>query len=93
MTPLDATWHFLNALAVPFGLALLASALVRLLWWRATTHCTLTSLFLWAYPAALIAHLAAWALTGAEGSMAGYGAMIAATAIALWWRAFLSGPR
>ena len=90
MSPLDATWHLLNALAAPFGVALITVLLVKLLWRSASAHRSGLGLLAAAYSAALVAHLGAWAWTGVEGTMLGYGLMVAATAAVLWWRIFLS---
>ena len=92
MGPLDATWHLLNALAAPLGIALIASAAVRLIWRHASAHRSFPGLAAVSYVAAATAHFGAWAWTGVEGSMLGYGLIVAATALALWWRVFLSPP-
>ena len=93
MTPLDALWHLLNAVAAPFGLALLSAVAVKLLWRQAAAGFSVLSLLIWAYAAAVSGHVAAWAWTGAEGSMTGYGLMVAATAVALWLRLFIVTKR
>ena len=89
MTPLEALWHLLNAVAAPFGLALLSAVAAKLLWRRCAAGVSMLSLMGWAYGAALAGHIVAWAWTGAEGSMAGYGLMVVATAGALWLRLFV----
>jgi hypothetical protein len=89
MTPADAAWHLLNALAAPFWVAVLSVLAVKLVWRRSLAHhACARALLLWAYTAALAAHAAAWAYTGVEGSMLGYAGMVVATAWALWLRAF-----
>ncbi len=95
MTPADAAWHLLNALAAPFGVAVLSVLALWLLWRRSVARrASAVALFLWAYMAGLAAHAAAWAYTGVEGSMLGYAGMVVATACALWLRAFAwSAPR
>ena len=89
MTPLDAAWHLLNALAAPFGVALLSVLGMKLLWRADTQAVSGRTLLWWAYLAALSAHAGAWAYTGAEGSMLGYALMAAAIAGALWLRGFI----
>ena len=88
MTPLDATWHILNALAAPFWVAALAVAGLKWLWRHDTSHLGWIHLLGWAYGAALTAYGGAWTYLGAEGTMVGYALMVGATAVALWLRAF-----
>lgn len=89
MTPADAAWHLLNALATPFWVAVLSVLALWLLWRRSVARrATAPTLFLWAYTAALAAHACAWAYTGVEGSTLGYAGMVVATACTLWLRAF-----
>lgn len=94
MTPWDAAWHLLNALAAPFWVALLSVGALKLLWRRALAgRASALALLGWAYPAALLAHTGAWAYWGAEGSQWGYAGMVVATALALWFRAFAWSQR
>ena len=54
MTPWDAAWHLLNALAAPFWVALLSVGALKLLWRRALAgRASALALLGWAYPAAL----------------------------------------
>lgn len=85
---MDAAWHILNALAAPVWVALLSVVGVKLLWRRASAHRSWKDLAFWAGGGALVAHLGAWHLMGAEGTMAGYLALVAAVATALWVRVF-----
>ena len=89
MSALDVLWHLLNLLAVPIGLAALSAAMAKALWRRELAGRSWWTLSSVSSAAALIAHLGAWAFTGREGSMLGYGAMVAATALSLWALGFL----
>jgi hypothetical protein len=92
MTAVEALWHLLNALAAPFGLAVLSTAAVKLLWRQATAGRLWPGLFLWAYLPAVVAHLGTWSYVGAEGSMMGYVLMVAACSVGLWLRVFILPP-
>ena len=89
MTPLDATWHILNALAAPFWVSVLAVWSVKALWRRLGPRHRAMTLLGWTYAAGLLAYIGAWSAAGAEGTMWGYGAMVVAVALALWVRMFL----
>ncbi len=89
MTLWDAAWHLLNALAAPFWVALLSVWAVKLMWRRELAGRVGASTLLgWAYLAALLAHVGAWAYSGVEGSQWGYAGTVVATAVSLWFRAF-----
>ena len=70
-------------------MALLTVLGMKLIWRADTRGIGSLKLLMWAYLAALLAYVGAWAYTGAEGSMLGYGLMVSATAVALWLRAFV----
>lgn len=89
MTPLDSAWHLLNALAAPFGVALLSVVGFKLFWRAQAPGTSTAALLVWSYLAALLAYAGAWAYTGAEGSMLGYALMVASIAVALWLRGFI----
>jgi hypothetical protein len=89
MTPLDAFWHLINALAVPFGVALFASCAVKGLWYRQTAGTAWWAMTMWAYVPGLVAYIGAWAYAGVEGTMLGYALLVGAAALGLWAKAFL----
>ena len=90
MGPLDALWHVLNLLAPALGLGLIAAGLSKLLWRRALAAVPWRRLIAWACAAALLALVAGLVLSGHDGRMATYAAMVLASAVALWWVGF--GP-
>ena len=90
MGPLDALWHLLNLLLPAAGLGAIAAALSKLLWRAALRGVPWRRLAAWASVAAGVALVAGLVLTGRDGRMATYAAMVLASAGALWWVGF--GP-
>ena len=93
MGPFDALWHVLNLLAPALGLGVMAASLSKLLWRRALAAVRLRRLAAWACGAALLALLAGLVLSGHDGRMATYAAMVLASTMALWWVGFGPGRR
>jgi hypothetical protein len=89
VSALDLLWHLMNLLAVPVGLGCLSAVMTKVLWRRELAGRPWLGLAIVASATALAAHLGAWAITGREGSMAGYGAMVMSTALSLWVLGFL----
>jgi H+/Cl- antiporter ClcA len=85
MSFFDGVWHLLGFAAVPVLLGLLAALAAKLVWrhgfraqpwWRLALTTTVASLC-----AALIGLI----VTGKDGAMLTYGAMVIACAVTLWW--------
>ncbi len=93
MGPIDALWHVLNLLAPALCLGLLAAGLSKLLWRRALAAVPWRRLAAWACGAALLALVAGLVISGHDGRMATYAAMVLASAMALWWVGFGPGRR
>ena len=89
MGPLDALWHLLNFFAPAVGVALATAALAKLVWRRDLAGVGLLRLWAWGSAAGGLALLAGLVIDGRDGRMATYGAVVAATALALWWAGFL----
>lgn len=89
MTPLDAAWHLINALALPLAVSGLSVLALKLLWRMPTNGTGWLKLWLWGYSGALLAYIGAWSFWGMEGTMWGHALTVTATALALWLRAFL----
>jgi hypothetical protein len=88
MDALDALWHLLNFFAPAMAVAALGALAAKLLWRRDLAAVRWHRLALWgtlAGAAALVGGLVAF---GRDGKMATYGALVAATAVALWWAGF-----
>ncbi len=86
MGPLDVVWHLLNLMAPGVALGLIASAGAKLLWRRELAQVAWWSLARWAVGAGIAVTLAGLVLSGRDGRMATYGAMVLAVAGVLWWR-------
>ncbi len=86
MGPLDVFWHVANLLAPAVVLGLVASALAKLLWRRELQAVAWRGLAGWTMATSTLALLAGLVLTGRDGRMATYGAMVVVAALTLWWR-------
>ncbi len=93
MGPLDALWHLLNLLLPAAGLGAIAAGLSKLLWRGALRGVAWKRLALWSSGGAGLALLGGLVLTGRDGRMATYAAMVLASACALWWVGFGPGRR
>ncbi len=93
MQATDAFWHIANFFAPAFGLGGLAAAATRWLWRRELGGVGTLRLWLWAGLAAAGASILGLIVFGHDGKMLTYGAMVAASATALWWRAFRTPGR
>ncbi|WP_428422329.1 hypothetical protein [Methylibium sp.] len=85
MTALDALIHLLNLVLPAALLGGIAAALAKLVWFRALKAVPLRRLAGWACGAATVALLGGLVLTGRDGAMLTYGAMVLACAAALGW--------
>lgn len=88
MGPLDALWHLLNLLAPALALGLIGASLAKLLWRSALAGVPWRRLVGWGVAASLLALLAGLVISGRDGRMATYAAMVLANALALWWAGF-----
>lgn len=88
MDPLQQLWHLLNLVLPPWALAALHAALCKLLWRRELATLSWLRLTFWCGLAAEAAHLGGIFLTGHDGAMWTYGAMLLALAVATWGVAF-----
>lgn len=88
MDPLNLLWHLLNLVAPAVGLGALAAGLAKLLWRRELASVPWHRLAGWGVAAALLALLGGLVISGRDGRMATYAAMVLANALALWWVGF-----
>lgn len=89
MGPLDALWHLLNFFAPAAGVALATTLLAKLLWRRELAGASWRRLLAWAAGAGALTLLGGLMIFGRDGRMATYGALVAATALAVWWTGFV----
>lgn len=88
MGPIDAFWHLANLIAPGLGLGLISAALAKLLWRRELAAVPWRRLATWAVSASTVVLLAGLVISGRDGRMGTYGAMVMACAAALWWTGF-----
>jgi hypothetical protein len=93
MGALDALWHLINLLLPAAGLGMLAAGLSKVLWQAALRGVPWRRLAGWAGAAAGAALIGGLVITGRDGRMATYAAMVLASAGALWWVGFGPGRR
>jgi hypothetical protein len=86
-------WHVLNFFAPALGVALISATLAKLLWRRELKKTSWRRLASWAVAANAMALTAALLLLGRDGTMLGYGAMLLACSLALWWAGWHPAPR
>jgi hypothetical protein len=89
--PLDALWHLLNFFAPALAVGAVTAGLVKLLWRQQLKTVTWRRLATWAAGASALALVAGLVLTGRDGKVVTWGAMVVANTLALGWAAF--GPR
>jgi hypothetical protein len=89
MGSLDALWHLLNFVAPALGVAVLASSMAKLIWRRDLAAVPWPSLVLWAAGAGAIVLIAGLVVFGRDGKMVTYAALVAASALVLWWVGFM----
>jgi len=85
MGVLDGLWHLLNFFAPALGVGVMAAFLAKLLWWRDLKGVAPWRMAAWAVLAGSTALLVGLLWTGRDGKMLTYGAMVLASALALWW--------
>jgi hypothetical protein len=90
MGMLDGLWHLLNFFAPALAVGALAAGLTKLVWYRELKTVTWARLAAWAVVTGAGVLVAGLVLTGRDGKMATYGAMVVGIALSLWWAAF--GP-
>lgn len=93
MSALDAIWHGLNFLAAPLFVAVFSATAARLLWWRELRAVGLRRLLAWAVVPAVGAALAGLVITGRDGRIGTYAAIVGASAIGLWIATRAAGRR
>jgi hypothetical protein len=89
MGPLNALWHLANFFAPALGVVVFTTLLAKLLWRRELAAVGWGRLLAWGCGAGALALLGGLVAFGRDGRMATYGALVAATALALWWVGFM----
>lgn len=86
MGPLDAVWHLLNLFGAALGMGVIVPSLAKLCWRHELRTVPWRALAAWVAASAALVTVAGLVLTGRDGRMATYLAMVGASALALWWR-------
>jgi len=89
MEPLDLFLHLINFFAPAAGVAGAAVLMSKLLWRHELAGAGWLRLWAWGSGAGALALVGALVIFGRDGKMATYGALVAATALALWWAGFV----
>jgi hypothetical protein len=90
---LDALGHLFNLFLPALGVAALAAGLAKLLWRQALAAVRWTRLAGSGSLAGMAALAGGLLLTGRDGRMATYVALVLAVAVGLWWTGFGPGRR
>ena len=88
MQAADAFWHLTNFFAPALFLGAIGAIATRWIWRRELAAVGVVRLWAWASGAAALASIVGLVVFGQDGRMATYAAMVAASALALWWAAF-----
>jgi hypothetical protein len=88
MGPLDALWHLLNFFAPALSVGVLGATAAKLCWPRQLAGAPWRRLALWGCGAAALALVVMLVLSGRDGRMLNYGAMVLSCALGLWWAGF-----
>jgi hypothetical protein len=93
MGPLDAVWHLLGFFAPALGVGLLAALAAKGLWRRELGAVRWQRLAGVACAAGTVVSIGGLVVFGRDGRMATYGALVCASAVALWWAGFGPGRK
>ncbi len=85
MSAFDALLHFANFVLPALLLGGIAAGLAKLAWFRALKPVPWWRLAGWASGGALLALVGGLVVTGRDGAMVTYGAMVLACAVSLGW--------
>jgi hypothetical protein len=89
MSLLDAFWHLIGFITPAISQGLLSAAIAKLFWRRELARRRWSLLAAGASAAALFALVAGLVLSGRDGTMAAYAAMVISAASAIWWLGFV----
>lgn len=93
MSPLEAFGHLFNLFLPAFGVALMTALTAKLVWRADLGSISWIPLFSIGAAAGMLSVLASLMLFGRDGSIAGYGLLVASCAVSQWWRGFGPGRR
>jgi len=86
MTALGLLWHLLNFIAPAVGVGALSAALCKLFWRKSLAHAPWFTLAWQASVAGVVVLVLGIVITGHDGKMATYAALVVVCALVPWWR-------
>ncbi len=92
MSPLDAIWHVLNFLAPAVFVALFTAAGAKLVFAATVRQMAWQRLLRWAVLPTVSVAIVGLVVTGRDGAMLTYAAMVAAAALGVWFGSILMRP-
>ncbi len=81
----DGLWHVLNFFSPALGLGCMAACLAKLFWWRELVEVGWLRLAAWGVLGSVLALTGGLMVTGVDGKIFTYCAMVVCCALALWW--------
>lgn len=84
MSPLDAFWHLLNFFAPAAFIGLFTASAAKLIWRHELRNLGWRALLAWAIVPAIAAAVVGLVITGRDGTLLAYAAMVGAAASGLW---------
>jgi hypothetical protein len=91
MGPLDALWHLLNFFLPALGVGLIGAAFTKLLWRHELKGVAYLRLLASSVIVNALVLVAGLIITGRDGRMSTYAAMVAGCALALLWAGWRRG--
>lgn len=88
MSPLDAVWHLLNFLAPSVFVGGFSALAAKLAWRRELRGVSWLRMMLWSVLPGAAMVVGGLMITGRDGRIATYAAMVAASALGAWWSGF-----
>jgi hypothetical protein len=86
MVAIDVVWQVLNFFSPAFGVGLLASLLAKVFWRHALPANALSGLMLWTVGAGCVILIVGLLVSGHDGQMTTYAALVLGVAAILWWK-------
>jgi hypothetical protein len=85
---IDSLNHLANLFSPALVIGLISAGLAKLVWWNLLAPVHWVRLAVWSCGACSLVTIAGLVVLGRDGKMATYGAMVLASALALWWAGF-----
>ena len=93
MGPLDAVWHLLNLFGAALGMGVIVPSLAKLCWRRELRAAPWVALAGWVAASGALVTVLGLVISGRDGRMGSYLALVVASALALWWRGWGPGSK